>query len=225
MRLLFITDHDEAGGLTRNLQCLSNDGGNELTTVRDGIGLEHGQFSIIQRCKARRIFVREHGDDTRKPTRGARVDRPNPTPGNRTLNRERIRHAFDRVLESICCRASDLLGTIDAVQRCAYGSYGETQHWSSSSMRSSSVRTRMLRASWTLNALSRSGRASAAWRNVSSVASAPRSVTSACVARHGKCATPPKAMRASRTMPSATSSAAATETSANAYDARSRTLR
>src|SRR6266705_1591201 len=212
MRLLFITDHDEAGGLTRNLQCLSNDGGNELTTVRDGIGLEHGQFSIIQRCKARRIFVREHGDDTRKPTRGARVDRPNPTPGNRTLNRERIRHAFDRVLESICCRASDLLGTIDAVQRCAYGSYGETQHWSSSSMRSSSGRAS-------------ASSASAAWRNVSSVASAPRSVTSAFVARHGKCATPPKAMRASRTMPSATSSAAATETSANAYDARSRTLR
>src|SRR6266849_7981282 len=231
MRLLIITDNDEARGLTRNLQCLGADDGNELTTVGDGIGLEHCKFCIIKRRETWRILVRKHGDDARKRTRGAGVDRHDAAPGDRALHRERVRHAFDRVLEGVGRCAGDLLWTIDAVQRRANGSYGEVHHrFSSFSVRSSSVRTRTLRASGTLNALSRSGRAStssapAARRNVSSVAGAPRSAASALVARHGTCATPPKAMRASRTRSSARSMAAATETSANAYGARSRTLR
>jgi hypothetical protein len=87
-----------------------------------------------------------------------------------------------------------------------------------------------LRASGTLNALPASGRAwassaSAAARKLPAVAGVPRSDASASVARQGLCATPPSASRTSWTTPSATWSAAATETSANAYDARSRTLR
>ena len=58
MRLLLITDNDQVRSLARNLQGLGDDDGNELTVVRDGIGLEHCLFSSTWRCKTRRILVR-----------------------------------------------------------------------------------------------------------------------------------------------------------------------
>ena len=72
------------------------------------------------------------------------------------------------------------------------------------SSKSSNVRTIRLRASGTLNALPGNGRASAssvsaARRKASSVAGAPRNVDSAFQARQGLSATPPSAIRASRT--------------------------
>ncbi len=68
--------------------------------------------------------------------------------------------------------------------------------------------------------------ASAARVNSSAVAGAPVRARSARVARQGTCATPPRASRQPRTVPSPpTSSAAASDTSANANEARSRTLR
>src|SRR5215469_8406031 len=206
MRLLLITYYDETYGLARNLQCLSDDDGNELTTVGHGIRLEHCKFCIIKRHETWRIFVREHGHDPGKHTCGARVDRHNPAPGNRALHRKRVCHAFDRVLVGVGRCAGDLLWTIDTVQWLTNSPYGEVHHLFSSFVRSSNVRTRMLRASGTLKALSRKGCAStssaaAARRNTSSVAAAPRKTDSAFVARHGTCATPPKAMRTSRTMP------------------------
>jgi len=81
-----------------------------------------------------------------------------------------------------------------------------------------------------LNALSGSGRAaassaSAAARKAASVAGPPRSTRSASYARQGFGATPPQAIRTSRTVPSTTSRAAAIEATAKAYEARSRTLR
>ena len=62
-------------------------------------------------------------------------------------------------------------------------------------------------------------------RDDAAVAARPVSVSSARVARHGAWATPPQAIRASVTTPSSTLRCAATETIANAKDARSRTLR
>ena len=62
-------------------------------------------------------------------------------------------------------------------------------------------------------------------REDSRVAGPPRRNSSARRARQGLCATPPSAIRTSRTTPPATCSAAATETRAKAYDARSRILR
>ncbi len=53
----------------------------------------------------------------------------------------------------------------------------------------------------------------------------PRSASSAARTRHGRWATPPSAIRADRTTPSTTSTAAATDTRANANDPRSRTFR
>lgn len=54
---------------------------------------------------------------------------------------------------------------------------------------------------------------------------APIRKSSARLARQGLVATPPSAIRTSAITPSATESAAATETSANSYEARSRTFR
>ena len=90
--------------------------------------------------------------------------------------------------------------------------------------------TSTLRASGTLNALSRSGcaassSASAAAANVSGVAGAPVSTASARPARQGTWATPPSATRASRIVSPSSSTAAATEKTAKENDARSRTLR
>jgi hypothetical protein len=78
-----------------------------------------------------------------------------------------------------------------------------------------------LRARATLYALSRSGRAadnsaSAAARKLPAVAGASRRADSAAWARQGREARPPSAIRAPLTMPSSTSSAAATETFAKA---------
>src|SRR5579864_7935070 len=114
MRLLIITDNGEARGLTRDFQ-RHGDG--------DGSGLEHCKFCIIKRRETWRILVRKHGDDARKRTRGTGVDRHDTAPGDRALHWERVRHAFDRVLESVSRCAGDLLWTIDAVQWRANGSY------------------------------------------------------------------------------------------------------
>src|SRR5689334_13066087 len=67
--------------------------------------------------------------------------------------------------------------------------------------------------------------ASAASRNVLIDASWPISATSASNERHGLCATPPKAILAAVINSFSVATITATDTSANAYDARSRTLR
>ena len=223
MWLLFIPDHDEFSSLPRHLQGLGDDGRHELTAVRDGLGLEYGQFGIVNRCKLWGILVREHGDDTGQRTRGTRVDRHDSAPGDRAQHREDIGRSFDRILVGICCRAGDLRNPVETVERRAGRAGYEVifHRCFSSPVKSSSVRTRVLRASGTLNALPGKGcasvnSASAARPNTSSVAGAPRSTASAFVARQGLSATPPSAMRTSRTTPSVTSSAAATETSAKA---------
>ncbi len=86
------------------------------------------------------------------------------------------------------------------------------------------------RASDTLDPLLDNRRAaasssSAARRNASSVAGPPSSSASAIGARQGLCVTPPSAIRTSRTTPSSTRSAAATDTSAKANEARSQIFR
>ena len=81
-----------------------------------------------------------------------------------------------------------------------------------------------LKAFWPVGVACASS-ASAAAPNEAAVAGRPRSAASARVTRQGFAATPPRAKRTSVRMPSCTTSTAATDTSANAYDARSRTLR
>src|SRR5579864_9720215 len=223
MWLLFIPDHDEFSRLPRNLQGLGDDGRHELTAVRDGLGLEHGQFGIVNRCKLWGILVREHGDDAGQRTRGTRVDRADSALGDRALDREDVRDVVNRVFIGIFCRTGDLLNPVETVERRAGRARYEVilHRCFSSSVRSSSVRTRTFLASGTLNALPGRGcasasSASAARPNISSVAGAPRSTASAFVARQGLGATPPSAMRTSRTTPPSTLRAAASETSAKA---------
>src|SRR5258706_963192 len=144
------------------------------------------------------------------------VDRHDATFGNGALHREDVGHALDGVLVGVFRRAGHLLHPVDAVERRADGARDELHlhglFFSSSSVRSSSVRTRTLRASGTLNALPGRGcasasSASAARPNISSFAGAPRSTASARPARQGTGATPPTALRTSRTTPAATSCA------------------
>jgi DNA end-binding protein Ku len=66
---------------------------------------------------------------------------------------------------------------------------------------------------------------SAARANVVALAGCPRRAASACGARHGLCATPPSAKRPSLMVSPSSSSPTATETSANAYESRSRIFR
>src|SRR6266446_3578797 len=233
MWLLLVMHGHEVRCLARHLQRLGDDGGNDLPTIGHRIGLQDPQIladrgkpkreRVIKRREPWGVLVRENGDDARKSLRGARVDRGDPAPGNRALHREDVRDVVNRVFIGIFGRTGDLLSPVETAQRCADGARDELHlhGCTSSSVRSSSVRTRVLRASGTLNALPGRGcasanSASAARLNISSVAGAPRSTASAFVARQGLGATPPSAMRTSRTTPSVTSSAAATETSAKA---------
>jgi len=144
MWLLFITDHDEFSSLPRNLQGLGDDGRHELTAVRDGLGLEHGQFGIVNRCKLWGILVREHGDDTGQRTRGTRVDRHDSALGDRALDREDVRDVVNRVFIGIFCRTGDLLNPVDSVERRAGRARNEMilHFYTPSPVRSSSVRTR-----------------------------------------------------------------------------------
>src|SRR6266699_4874301 len=228
--LLLVLNNDRLCPLACNLYSFSDHQSHKLTTIRNRIRLQHREFALL-RFEARSILVCEDSNDTRDGLGFTGIERHDPAFCDSALNRERIRHIVKRMLIGISRSASNFLWAIDTVKGLAqdpllYGAY----HRFPSCVRSSSVRTRMLRASGTLNSLPRKGcasasSASAARRKTSSVAAAPRKTDSAFVARHGTWATPPKAMRASRTLPSATSIAAAPETSANAYDARSRTLR
>src|SRR5258708_15304312 len=219
MWLLFITDHDEFSSLPRNLQCLGDDGRDELPAIGDGIGLEDCQILVVQRSDARGILVREHGDDTGQRTRGARVDRADSALGDRALHREDVRDVVNRVFIGIFCRTGDLLNPVETVERRAGRARNAMilHFYTPSPVRSSSVRTRVLRASGTLNALPGRGcasanSASAARPNTSSAAGAPRSAASARTARHGTNATPPSAIPTSRTPPLATSISSAPST-------------
>src|SRR5262249_42406464 len=243
-----IAHGDQAGGLAGYLQRLGDDGGDKLSVVDHGVGLKDRQIRrrgrksrVLDRGEARGVLVREHGEDAGQCLRLARVNGEDPPLCDRALYWDDVGHMFDCVLVGIFRSAGHLRRTIDSVPRDTDGAGGAGRYLhlkghacaSSSaesvalSSSSSSVRTMTLRASGTLKALPGSGTASAssasaARRNDSSVAGAPRSAASAFQARHGLCATPPSARRTSRTRPSATSSAAATETRAKAYDARSR---
>src|SRR5262249_32672095 len=120
-------------------------------------------------------------------------------------------------------RARGLRRAVHPVDRLAYNTHCAPASWLSTA-------TTVRCASSILNSLplrptAGANSAAAARRNVSAVAGAPRGTSSAASARHGFGATPPSASRTSATVPSSTLSAAATDTSANAYDARSRTLR
>src|SRR5262245_50177249 len=111
----------------------------------------------------------EHREDIGQRLSSAGIERDNTTSGNGALHREDVGHTRDWVLVGIFGRAGDLERAVDAVQRGADGLLGRALHaeghgrasFSAGSVRSSSVRTRVLRASGTLKALPGSGWASA----------------------------------------------------------------
>ena len=166
MRLLLITQRDQAGSLARGFQRFGDDGGHNLAAIGNLIRLEHRQILIVLRTKARRVLVPEHGEDARHRPRGARVDRRNPAPGDGALHESNAGDTRDRVLVRVFSGARHFQRAVDPVQRRANrgGKSGEVLckggHGRASSgvcSKSSRVRTIRLRASGTLNALPGSG--------------------------------------------------------------------
>ena len=195
----------------------------------------------------RRVPVRHHQHDAWRGLGRARVERRDATASDRAVAQRRVDHALHRHLGGEARVAPDLERAVEprdrradqavlvAQQRIGAGLQGPAlrgggerpvavaQGSSACPPRSAAPRTAAIvrRASSTLNALSRSGRASAssasaAARKVSSVAGRPRSASSARQARQGLGATPPSASRTSAIASPSSSSAAATETSAKA---------
>src|SRR5215472_4104697 len=200
-----------------DLERLRDSGGRVLAAEGDVAGLQYGQFPVAGIGEPRGVLVGKYGDHARESLGGARVDPDDPAPRDLALDREQVERAGEAMLVGIGGRACDLLRPVPAVSGLANDpAFDDGGHRASA--RSSSVRVMTLPASGTLYALSRNGTASA-----SSAEAAARKLSS--TAGHGLCATPPRAIRASATTPSRRCSAAATETSAKAYDARSRTLR
>src|SRR6185437_11356593 len=107
------------------------------------------------------------------------------------LNRGQVQRIGDGLLVGIRRGAGGLGGPVDALQgRPDRAGFDQAAHQLSRVVRSRRTATRVLAAIGTLNALCASGRAgassaSAAARNTSWVAGAPRSSSSARVARQG----------------------------------------
>ncbi len=164
MRLLLVAYDNEARRLPRHLQRLGDDGGDELPAIGDRIRLEHRQLGIVERREPGRVLVREHGDDAGQRPRGARVDGHDAALGDRALHREGVRHARDGVLVGVFGGAGNFQWAVEAVQRRANGAGRALHtegHGRASSVRSSSVRAMVWRASGTLKALPGNGCASA----------------------------------------------------------------
>src|SRR5262249_28974062 len=152
------------------------------------------------------------------------VDAADAAAGDGRDDERRMEHAVVRGLAGVAGGAGHLERRLEARRGPGFG------RGHAAPPTSSSARRTLRRRSSSLNPLWLSGRAPsparlAAARKASSLAPAPTSAASAAPSRHGLVPTPPAARRAAAITPSSTCSAAATETTANSNEARSRTLR
>src|SRR3569833_469901 len=171
-----------------------------------------------------RIDVREDREHASCATRIDELDAGERTLADRARDDHGMGDLGDIGIGRVGRGAGDLLVCIDPVDRAADAGL----HLDPPATRLS-ARAMTRRASSTLNALSGRGSAFAsasfaASANVSGVAGLPTSAVSTAGSRQGLVPTPPSATRASLIVPPWTSSATAADASANAYDARSRTL-
>src|SRR5947209_2328388 len=183
------------------------------------------------------IFVREHVDHAFDGKRFAGVDARDPAFCNARGNERTVRKIVSRVFGGVFRRAGHLGAAVDARRR--YADVGRRaahriflSAWDCGVPRAAwvSARTIARRASSILKALCGKPRAlrnsaSAARRKISSSGFCPSSTASASRSRQGLCATPPSAKRACLIVPPSNSTPTAIETSANAYDSRSRSFR
>src|SRR6185295_3758275 len=190
--------------------------------------LEQGQLRVICAGQPRRVVRGDDGEHTRHGQGPGGVDRANRPPGDNRRHGPYVRGPVGRVLEGVPGPARNLVRPVHPPRHepapAGAAPAGPVR------ASSQSIRTMTLRARVSLNALPGSGAAaassaSAARPNHCAVAGRPASTRSAVRARHGTGATAPMASRTSLTTPPATSSAAATDTTANAYEVRSRTFR
>src|SRR5581483_2424898 len=213
-RGLIAHPHRRRGG-PRVFQRVGDHRRDDLPAVADLPRVEQGKLGVVDGTELRRIQAGQEREDARYLGRGADVDAGDNPVRDLRLDREDMGGLVRRGFGRIPGAPGDLVHSLDAVHGIS----------------SSSVAMIRFLARATLYTLRASGAAprssaSAAAANESRVAWAPARVRSAMTARHGTCATPPSASAQPRTAPPGeTSSSAATETSANANDARSRTFR
>src|SRR5260370_21977372 len=163
------------------------------------------------------------GDDSEHTWSGQRrwcVDVTNGPGGYGALNKNSIRQVWEAEIRGVMRGTGHFEWTINAMDPW-------TDEWDclncchdSASNMVKRARTMVRLASSTLKALSRKGvasasAASAAARNISTSACAPRRIFSAVRSRQGTVATPPKPRRASRITLFSTTRATAAEASAN----------
>src|SRR6185437_8568815 len=154
------------------------------------------------------------------------IDRGDPAAGYLGADDLGVGQVRRRDLAAVSRCAGDLSRALDPGHILA----DESAHHASPSVSVLSARTMARCVSSTLNAFIGRGMASASsWRAASAklaaLAGLPSSAVSARRARQGLVATPPSASRTSATVPSWIRTAAATDTSANSYDSRSRNFR
>src|SRR5205823_6104085 len=203
-------------------------GGQVLNARCVGRGLRLGGAENLGRSHLGRVLACDDGQHAWE-TAGARVvDREDTAARDVGRDERRVREVVQPVFRGERGLAGGLHDTVNATDRSAngavlhlYRAHYRAHRASPSCSRPFNTLTMVRWARSILNALCSSPRAgssscAAAARNVSAVAGAPARARSAAIARHGLCATPPSASLTPRTLPASTSSAAATDTSANA---------
>src|ERR1043166_8513015 len=239
MGFLLVRDAHKRRRETRDLRLLSNHERDWLEAEVDAVVVKRAErfapgsdvvlIFVVRRRHFRPIGVGENGGDALDAQRVGKVAARDPPLGDGRRDHEPVREIGHVVLGGVFRRAGDLGASIDPRSRFAERAGGHGAYL----MRLSdcdcgvpaaawaSARTTPRRASAILKSLWPKPRASrrttaAARAKVSRVAGAPASASSAARSRHGLCATPPSASRASLIVPPSISRPTATETSANA---------
>jgi hypothetical protein len=145
-----VGDLEPAGARARRLERVREHERHDLAAVDDLVGLQDEQLAVVDGLEPRRVAVVDDVADARQLT-----DAGDARPGVRGLDGPAVEQALRVALERVGGTALDLGGALDAAERGADRAVGDGHHASSSPR----VRTSRLRASGTLKALSRSGRA------------------------------------------------------------------
>ena len=217
----------EQGGVSGALQRIGHRDGHRLIAEKDPIVLERlhhavGRFAVQLARQTNCVARRDDRQHARLALGRTGIDLDEAPPRHAARDQDRVGRAGHLHL----VRITRLPGHLRAA---VYPHQGLSDALHAPSAERVSARIMVRFASSTLKALSRRGRASrnatsAARRNVSARGVAPTSMRYASRERHGLVPTPPSAMRATRILPFATSSAVPQEASAKAYEMRSRTF-
>ena len=222
---LLVLHPDELRGVPGGLGGLGDDHPDQLPPEGDLGVLQDRQLGVLRGRQPLGAEMGQHGEDAVDGLGCGRVDRGDPAPRDRRLDRGAEGGVLDVGLEGVGRGAPHLRLAVPAGEVLPDGPRLQQLSHARPPVRSGRAGRRPAcgpagfeavaavepRLGDGVGELGIGGRAVAL-----PGCRGPRSASSARVARHGLWATPPNAIRTSVTVPSVTSSAAATETSANA---------